>query len=91
MEMNQRNGDAGREIWFLNRNLVVLRPRQPFIDWVRAVDPGDPVEPEFVRGEVSAFLIPESEIPGEAEKWVEEQCEFLFHFMCNEWYTESAL
>ena len=89
--MNQRNGDSGREIWFLNRNLVVVRPRQPFIDWVREVDPGDPVGADFVREQVSAFLIDQFEVPGEAEKWVEDQCDFFFRFMCNEWYTDPAL
>ena len=90
--MTGTNGRGrGKEIWFLNRGLVILRPRQPFVDWVREADPGDPVPEEVVRESVSAFLIPDFDMTADSHAWIRENFELLFEIQLNEWYTDPAM
>ena len=35
------SANEDREIWFLNRDVMVVRPAQPFIDWALALDDED--------------------------------------------------
>jgi len=90
--MTETNGRGrGREIWFLNRGLVILRPRQPFVDWVRESDPGDPVPEEVIRESVSAFLIPDFDMTADSHAWIRENFELLFEIQVDEWYTDAAM
>ena len=90
--MSGNNGRGeGREIWFVNRGLVIVRPRQPFIDWVREVDPGTPVSSEVVRESVSAFLIPDFDLEEESRAWIREACATIFEIQLNDWYTDPSM
>lgn len=83
----------GREIWFLNRHLVLLRPKQPFIDWVRDADPGPgtPVGEEVARDAVQAFLIPEFDMTPDTHAWIRENYDLMFEIALDSWYTDPAL
>lgn len=50
---------SDRQVWFLNRGLFVLRPREPFVDWVLRADPhGGNVDPAHVSESHTGYLVP---------------------------------
>ncbi|MEX2608937.1 MAG: hypothetical protein WEA24_03260 [Gemmatimonadota bacterium] len=79
------------EVWFLNRNLVTVRPRQPFVDWVRKQDPDDLMPEDEIRNSPGAYLIPDFEVPGECERWVRQHFPTLFEMQLNEWYMNPSM
>jgi hypothetical protein len=84
-------GSERREIWFLNRNILVVRPGEPFIEWVRSTDDGGAVTPEFVRNSTNAFLLPEFDDEEEALDWIRESCEVVFELMLSDWIITPDL
>lgn len=77
----------------INRALVAIVPEQPFLDWIRAVDP-EPVPNltlEHVREDQSVFLLPEelADTTDSARHWVEKRWRSFFEFMLAEWFDES--
>jgi hypothetical protein len=85
------DGSAGGEIWFLNRGLVILRPKQPFVDWVREVDPGTPTEEDEVRESAEAFLIPQFDMTPDSHVWIRENFEMMFEIQLDSWYTDPEM
>ncbi|MDZ7781302.1 MAG: VacJ [Gemmatimonadota bacterium] len=80
----------GRPVWFLNRSVLVVRPLQPFVDWVLSLDDEGSVEAEDVWESVNSFLVPEFEDPGETLGWVHANVEIVFEVMLNDWVMDSA-
>jgi hypothetical protein len=86
------NGDHERPIWTLNRGLVVLRPKQPFVDWVVKLHRREePPDTEWIRSTSSAFLIPEYELTDDSWEWIEENCSTFFALELIDWYTDEQL
>lgn len=75
----------GREIWFLNRDILVVRPAEPFIAWAQGLDEQETLDPEGVRAASNAFLIPEFEDEEETWTWIEENCATVFEYMLHDW------
>ena len=75
----------GREIWFLNRDLLVVRPREPFVEWAASVFDDAQVSPETTRDWANAFLLPEFDTEEEALAWLSDECEVIFEVMLSEW------
>lgn len=77
----------------INRTMVTLVPEQPFLEWIKAVDP-EPVPAltlEQVREDQSVFLLP-NEIANSHENaihWVEKRWQAFFEFMLGEWFDDS--
>ncbi|HET7274149.1 MAG TPA: hypothetical protein VFI91_03170 [Longimicrobiaceae bacterium] len=84
-------GEDDKEIWFLNRGLVLLRPKQPFVDWVRDSDPGTPVSDEVVWKEMEAFLIPQFDMTRDYYTWIRKNFDLMFEIALDSWYTEPSL
>ena len=79
-----------RPIWFLNRGVLVVRPRQPFVDWVCSFEDDGPVDPDDARDSVNSFLVPEFDDPEETLAWVQAHIETVFEIMLNDWVMDSA-
>ena len=45
----------------INRSLVVVKPKQPFLDWARSFDLDEGLQLDQFRDESSAYLTPEFE------------------------------
>lgn len=75
----------------LNRSAVVVRPKKPFLDWVRAVDCDD--APEVTTDDMRAtiYLVPEYEAPDGAEKLLKRAYDEIFCRQLNGWYTDESL
>ena len=76
----------------LNRSVLILRYKQPFVDWINAADP-DPTHTitlADVHDDSTAYLV-EVEDQEEFEEWFSLNGEILFEEELNGWYTDPAL
>ncbi len=77
----------------LNRAALILRYRQPFVDWINAVDPS-PASHTLTLAEVNeehtVYLV-EVEDENELERWLVRHHAELFENELSGWYTDPAL
>jgi hypothetical protein len=63
----------------VNRNAVMIKPKQPFLDWLRKIH--FPKEPPALRQEPAIYLLPEYESGKEAEIFLKQNFDRIF---CSE-------
>jgi hypothetical protein len=83
--MSGNDGEERAEIWFVNRSIVILRPKGPFVRWVITTAGDHAPSKQSVEAASSAFLIPDFEWDGEAQVWLQENCGILFELMLADW------
>lgn len=78
----------------LNRAALILRYKQPFVDWINAVDPS----PESftlsladTRDERTVYLIDAIDDLDHFQRWLARNHKWLFEAELNGWYTDPAL
>jgi hypothetical protein len=75
----------------LNRSAIVVKPKQPFLDWLQAADP---TSHEITLGEVcrepTIYLIPECDTDEELADVLRESCEELFEEQLAGWYRDTS-
>jgi hypothetical protein len=76
----------------LNRSALILRFKQPFVDWVNAVDPvpTSAVSVADLNVESTVYLL-EVEDESELEVWLGLNGNTLFEEILNDWYTDPDL
>ena len=77
----------------LNRAALILRYKQPFVDWINAADPNPESHTltlKDVNDERTAYLV-EVEDEGELERWLRRHWRDVFEEELNGWYTEPTL
>ena len=77
----------------LNRNLLIVRPKQPFVDWINEADPypdGGHITLEYAIEDCPAFLVHDSACE-DLEGWLEQCYLPLFEEILEFWYTDPAL
>lgn len=77
----------------LNRAALILRYKQPFVDWINAVDPvpnSDTLTLADVEKERTVYLV-EVEDPEELKRWLSRNHKWIFEAELNGWYTDPAL
>lgn len=77
----------GSHIWFLNRDVVVVRPAQAFVDWALSLEGEGALDALDVFASSNAFLIPEFDVEDDAWAWVSSNCETIFEYMLHDWST----
>ena len=71
----------------INRSALLVKPGQPFLDWLRRVDPTSAeLTLEDLRREPTIYLLPEWETEGEAHQHLAEVCSEIFEEQLNGWY-----
>lgn len=76
----------------LNRTVVVLVPKQPFLDWLNNVDPDEQtLTVEDLREDNEVFLIPQLSDHSDSVEWVEKRWSFLFEHMLMGWVDDETL
>jgi hypothetical protein len=74
----------------LNRSAVVVKPRQPFLDWLHKVDP---TSRSITLGELeqdpTIYLIPECETAGDVRKALRKLCSEIFVERLAAWWTDE--
>ncbi|MEX2554805.1 MAG: hypothetical protein WEB06_04145 [Actinomycetota bacterium] len=77
----------------LNRAALILRYKQPFLDWINGVDPSPEshiMTPSILDQERTVYLV-EVEDEKELEEWLELNHEALFEEELFGWYTDPGL
>ena len=72
----------------LNRASLIVRPKQPFLDWAAQLDDSGLV-PD-VEGEQTVYLIPEFEGDGEADGVLRRVFAEVFERELFGWHTDEA-
>jgi len=79
-------------VYVIDRNLAVIKPKQPFLDWLRGV-PGNEVELTLdqLRIDCTALLVPEFEEPEDAVSFIDEIGVELFEAELGSWVDDTKL
>ncbi len=76
---------------FVNRAVMVLRARQPYVDWANALASGtDTVSLDDARQAGSAFLIPSIERDEDARAFVEAHARAMFEHELGMWMDDPG-
>ena len=74
----------------LNRSAVIVMPKQPFLDWLRSVDPkGDEVSLADLRCEPTVYLVSECESDAALARCLRKFSQSIFEDILNGWWTEQ--
>ena len=77
----------------LNRSAVIVKPRQPYLEWAKRDDADGLAETIFktFHEEPTFYLLPEYEDPSTQQEVLEEFWPDLFEAMLGGWVTDEAL
>jgi hypothetical protein len=75
----------------INRCLLIVKPKQPFFDWVQSVDHDDDLTLDYIREDSTAYLVPEYELNSEQAEILEWCFELLFEVELDSWYIDPNL
>jgi hypothetical protein len=71
----------------LNRTAIMVRPGQPFLDWLHRADPtSSELNLEDLRREPTVYLLPECENEEEVRERLKEVCGQIFEEQLDGWY-----
>jgi hypothetical protein len=75
----------------LNRSAIVVKPKQPFLDWLHMADPtsGSLTMRELVL-EPTIYLIPECDTDAEVDAALRVMCEEIFVEQLAGWFTDET-
>ena len=75
----------------LNRSAIVVKPKEPFLDWLHAADPSsrDLTLLELVR-EPTIYLIPECDTDDDVADVLHELCGEIFEEQLAGWYADTS-
>ena len=77
----------------LNRDLLVVRLKQPFVDWVNEADPypsGSRMTMKEVNEDLPVFLVHDY-ASEDFEGWLEQCYQPIFEELLEQWYVDEAL
>ena len=75
----------------INRSAIVVKPAQPFLDWLHRVDPtSEDLTLHELRREPTIYLLPEWETDEEALEHLRELSNSIFEEQLNGWYRVPA-
>jgi hypothetical protein len=77
--------------WFmLNRSAIVVKPRQPFLDWLHSADPtSHRLTLRDSTREPTIYLIPECDTEEDVREVLEELCEEIFVAQLAGWFRDE--
>jgi hypothetical protein len=79
-------------MFHVNRSVAVIKPRQPFFDWLRNTPDWDlDLTLDNLRVDCTALLIPEFDEPEDAVNYVDERFEQIFEMELASWYEDKKL
>jgi hypothetical protein len=83
---------SGREVWFLNRNMALLRARRPVQTWLtRAWPDGPELTLRALRGRPAALLIPPFEDLDDAWDWCQDNAGAFVQVALQNWFVPPEL
>jgi hypothetical protein len=74
----------------LNRSAIVVKPRQPFLDWLHMADPTSRnLSLRELVQEPTIYLIPECDTEEDVREVLQELCEEIFVEQLAGWFTDE--
>ena len=78
--------------YVLNRTVMILVYKQPFLDWLNATDQNPlSLTLDMLHIDNDTFLIPQFEDPHDAVRWAETRWNTLFDSILFDWATDESL
>ncbi|HAZ07635.1 MAG TPA: hypothetical protein DCZ01_03715 [Elusimicrobia bacterium] len=75
----------------INRAALVVRPRQPYLDWAASVDAEAPEHAKDLHKRVSVYLLGEDPKEEDETAPLENYFEEIFELELSAWYTDEDL
>ncbi len=76
----------------VNRTALLVRPKQPMLDWLRAQDPNHEVTLDSVAKDSNVYLVNEIDMPdAELPAVLDAYHEVIFENELNGWYTDEGM
>src|SRR5947209_18551516 len=75
----------------VNRGVVVIKPRQPFLDWANSLPDPTPATLESLREDCIAVLVPDMNDERSVDIYMRRLYRDLFEMHLEGWYTDEAL
>lgn len=80
-------------MYAINRGVAIIKPKQPFLDWVRALpDPDEHVSRmtlASLRQDCTCILVPERNSDPDGLKFIRENLSWLFERMLEGMWTDE--
>lgn len=74
----------------LNRSAVVVKPRQPFLEWLHTSDPtSGNITLDELEQDPTIYLIPECDRKGDIQKVLRKLCGEIFVEQLAAWWTDE--
>ena len=71
----------------IDRNAIIIRPKEPFFNWAKSVFPDD--EDINENDENNIYLVKEMDSNEEVLQWIKRNYEMIFVNELNDWYTDE--
>ena len=72
----------------INRNAIVVKPKQPLFDWINSIDPATPI---YMVPEGTVYLLKEKDSNEQIEKWLQRNFDNIFQNELNNWYIDEKV
>jgi hypothetical protein len=73
----------------LRRSAIVIKPAQPFLDWLQKHDPEMIIYDDMQQGDI--YLLPDLETIEQIEKWLKKNFDELFAEQLFNWYVDETM
>jgi hypothetical protein len=78
-------------MFMVNRSIVIIRPKQPYLDWVNRVEDTDRKwEMADVSSEPSTYLLPEIDDELAARRFLKKNYKPIFERELDGWHRDSG-
>ena len=76
----------------INRAALIVRPKQPYVDWANSMDDGGPkADLRHLREDLSIYLVEEIDSLEDLALLIDGYWEWIFHEQLTGWMTDSEL
>jgi len=73
----------------VNRSAIVVRPRDPYIEWACGLDDDAAEAAEMLRDHYSLYLVPEAEMMSDLDRWLREYAGEIFERELCGWHRDA--
>ena len=74
-----------------NRSVIIVRPKAPFIDWVRSDDDESKhITADDIAEEPNVYLVDDYDMEGEKVRIIEKNYKEIFEEELNSWITDES-
>lgn len=73
----------------LNRSVVIVRVKEPFMQWVKSLPDSADVSRDIINQDNTAYLLPDLEHGFEEEELTAQFYNLIFEEQLNSWWTEK--